>query len=277
MKNKDHIVVLLPKNDPESIVIGELCHAFSIPTVVSDQPHGAYLAAEKKIEERVRQANQNVKEIIIIEIPGIEEEEKLRKRGFQVTLIDHHRYEGLDRMHKKSSLEQFIELFDISNEEISHAGFNPMYIKGVAVIDRSFVWGLSKEGFSQDQRKEIIEYYQSFLYKMYGKDRKAQEQLARELYEKRKTDHGFLIIQNTNPDIGVRDALSFEIAKHYSEPVPTIIYSTKMIYVQESERAKEFYEEFGGFMYGGEDRCWGKHMESKDELQKIASKIGVTI
>lgn len=277
MKSAEHLVVLLPENDPESLMLGEICLAFQIPSVISRQPHGAYLGAEECLEERIREVNPNAQEIIIIEIPGPNEEKELEKKGLQITIIDHHRYEGLDRMHPKSSLEQFLVYMDIQERDLQEKGFSPMLVKGVAIIDRSFVWGLKAEGYSDTQKQEAIAYYQSFLHKMYGAERKRQEDLAAALYQKRKQQGGFLIIQNTNPNMNVRDALSFEIAKHHTAPIATIIHSRDMIYVQESDRALELYKKFGGFMYGGEERCWGKQFEGENEREKIEETLGVEL
>lgn len=276
MKAIENEVILLPKNDPEAVLIGKICNSLKIPIVVSEQPHGAYLGAEKNIEERIQQVAPGAKKITIIEIPGPEEEKMLKQNGYQVQIIDHHRYPGLDRMHPESSLEQFLRQFSITKEDLQSAGLNPWLVKGVGVIDRSFVWGLTKEGFSDTLKKEVIGYYQRLLREMYGKERQTQEDLAEKLFKSAVEKNGFLVIDNKErPDIAIRDALSFEIAKHKNEPAPLLLISGTMVYVQESDKAKELYEEFGGFMYGGDERCWGKRLESKEEVEKVKEKLHI--
>lgn len=273
MKVVERLVVIVPQNDPESLLIGELCQAFGILVLFSDQPHGAVLGAEPDVVARMKATYGQAKHIVIIEIPGIAEEKELEELGYEVSIIDHHRYDGLDRMKPKSSLEQFLDFFEMSDEDLARAGFSPLLVRGVGVIDRSFVWGLS--AYSQEERNQVIDYYQSFLIRLEGEGRVRTEELARQALAGARESNGYLVVKNPKPGARIRDPLSFEIARRYSEPVPTILYDNEVIYVQESPKAKELYDTFGGFMYGGEERCWGKKTDDWQLKMRVFGVLGV--
>ena len=277
MNDYKDILVILPQNDPESLVIGELCGAFGITCLLSAQPHGAYLGAEPDIVRRIKITKATVSVLVIIEIPGIKEEEMLRNQGYQVDIIDHHRYDGLDRMHTKSSLEQFLEYFAISDEDLARRGFSPLLVRGVGVIDRAFVWGLMTEEYTQEERNQIIDYYQGYSLKLEGEGRKEQEEIARQALAVAHETNGYLVVKNPKPGARIRDALSFEIARQYEKPQPLVLYDYDVIYVQESPRAKELYENFGGFMYGGDERCWGKKTDDMQLKMRVFGMLGLDI
>lgn len=270
-------LVIAPQNDPESVLICELCHAFGIPLLASAQPHGATLVVEPDLVARIKEASPQANRLVIIEIPGPAEEELLRSQGYEVVIIDHHRYDGIDRMNTQSSLEQFLVLFGIGDDDLARTGFSPVLVRGVGVIDRSFVWGLMTPQYSQDVRNQIIDYYQSFLIGLEGEGRKNAENIARQALTGARESNGFLVVKNPKPGSRIRDALSFEIARRYTEPVPTILYDNEVIYVQESNKAKELYDTFGGFMYGGDERCWGKKTDDMQLKMRVFGILGVDV
>ena len=138
-------IIISPRNDVESLTIVALAEALHIPCIVSAQPHGATLDAEPDLIGRIREANPVAHDIVIVEMPNVSAEDKLRELGFEVHVVDHHRYESLDRMQKESSLEQVRALFDMDDTTLRIAGFDPVLIRGVGLIDRGFVWELVKE------------------------------------------------------------------------------------------------------------------------------------
>ncbi len=277
MKDINATVVLLPKNDPESLLICQICEALKIPMLISPQPHGATLYAETNLAERVSQVHASATTLVIIEIPGPTEESELQLKGFTVKVIDHHRYDGLDRMNTKSSLEQFITCFDIKDADLARAGFDPILVKGVGIIDRSFVWGLTPDICDPVTRVRMIDYYLSLSDQLDHGSRKKTEVIAKEALAQAKIEHGFIIVKNPKPGARIREALSFEIARQYPNPIATLLIDEEVIYVQESSRAKELYEQFGGFMYGGEERCWGKKTDNLLVRQDILKTLGVSL
>ena len=275
MRNLSDTIVLVPKNDPESLLICQLCEALKIPLLVSHQPHGATLHMESNLVERLSQVHASAKKLVIIEIPGPVEESELQLQGFSIIVIDHHRYDGLDRMNAKSSLEQFIVYFDITNIDLARAGFDPELVQGVGVIDRSFVWGLTPDMCDSIMRVRMIDYYLSLSDQLDHGSRKKTEVIAKEALAQAVTENGFIVVKNPKPGSRIREALSFEIARQYPNPVATLLIDEEVIYVQESARAKEMYEQFGGFMYGGEERCWGKKTENLLVRQDILKTLGI--
>jgi hypothetical protein len=158
---------------------------------------------------------------------------------------------------------------------LARSGFSPLLVRGIGVIDRSFVWGLTPDLYTQDQRNQVIDYYQSFLIQLEGEGRARTEELARQALANARESNGFLVVKNPKPGARIRDPLSFEIARRYPEPVPTILYDNEVIYVQESPKAKELYDTFGGFMYGGDERCWGKKTDDWQLKMRVFGVLGV--
>lgn len=268
-------VLVCPKNDEESLLILKITEALDIPTVVSDQPHGAKLSREKKLLERIRKAQPDVERVVIVELPGLEQEKELREAGFEVVIIDHHRYDELDRMKKESSLEQFLELFEIDNEGLSELGFDPILVKAVAAMDRGFIWELREEGMKDKDFQRALKYYRELTLELGGERRVKEERVAQAAWDKREERDGLVIVRSEESEISIRDALSFLAAEEYGEPkTMVIVQGDRRLYVQESERAKELHDHFGGFTFG-QDRCWGilaedKSLPALDEVLSIA-------
>ncbi|MDP2361406.1 MAG: hypothetical protein Q8O14_11780 [bacterium] len=77
-------------------------------------------------------------EVWIVEMPGPTIEERLRRQGHTVRIIDHHWYwqqDGsvLDRRHALSSLEQVAQLL--------HVSLSP-WEKAIALNDRGYIWAM---------------------------------------------------------------------------------------------------------------------------------------
>ncbi len=137
--NFEEITLICPCNDGEAKTIIDIAKKLRIDTRISRQGWGA------KIEE---EPSNNLKElkkiIVIIEMPSLNFEKKLREKGHFVKIIDHHKYNDLDRTNKLSSLEQFAKLL---NFKLSR------WQKGIAFNDRGYIYLLKGEKYSL---KEII-------------------------------------------------------------------------------------------------------------------------
>ena len=257
-------------------MILKLAKAIDLPVVISDQPHGAKLHREPNLSMRINRADELVKKVVIVEIPGVEEEEKLRAQGFEVVIIDHHRYDDLDRMQSKSSLEQFRELFGLDNQAVLKLGFDPIVVNAVGLIDRGFIWELAKEGWPQAEIEQGIAGYRA-LAKELDAEKFAQEEIDAEVaWRDREVRDGLVIIKLDDDMLSIREALSFIIAREFPAGPPTlvILQGQRRIYVQDSDRAKALFDHFGGFTFG-QDRCWGmlatvdRPLPSLDEVLKL--------
>jgi hypothetical protein len=87
------------------------------------------------------------KNVVIVEMPGLESEEKLRRKH-RVIIVDHHGYPslGIERENVKSSIEQVAELigYKLSRFEL-----------GIAINDQEYIYGLIEKGYSEEEIKEI--------------------------------------------------------------------------------------------------------------------------
>src|SRR5688572_8736726 len=106
-------ILICPRNDEESLMILKIAEALGLSIVESNQPHGAKLDREGDLVARIQEANPNAKTLTIVELPGPKTEQELKDLGFELAIIDHHTYDDLDRMKPKSSLEQFLERYEV--------------------------------------------------------------------------------------------------------------------------------------------------------------------
>lgn len=258
-------LLICPKNDVESREILKIAEAFTIPTIVSNQPHGATLDAELHLIDRIRSTNPIAHDIAIVEMPSPATEDRLRELGFEVHVIDHHRYEAYDRMKKESSLEQFRALFAIDDVALSMMGFDPVLVRGVGLIDRGFVWELAKVGVEVSDRKRMLEYYQNETRKL-SANRGEEEAEARRAWKKRRIDGDVIVVESDIEDLSIRDAVSFLVAETFDAPPHVLIYQpNRVVYMQDTPTALALHRAFGGFTFG-QNQCWGKAKKDVDDV-----------
>jgi hypothetical protein len=249
--------LVCPRNDEEALTILKLAKAIGLATVVSRQPHGAKLFKEKRLIGHIMEANENTQTVAIVEIPGPETEVMLRGQGLEVLIIDHHRYDEVDRRNAKSSLEQFRDLFGIDDEKAKALGFDPWLLASVAAIDRGFVWELRKMNYTQEEIRRALDHYRTLTLELGEERRLREEQAAEVAWERREERDGLIIVRSAENDISVRDPLSFILAKNFDGPREVLIVQGKRrMYVQDTSHATELFDAFGGFTFGGA-RCWG--------------------
>ncbi len=255
---KNETLLLTPRNDEESLQILKIAQAFGIPFLVSTQPHGARLEREEDLLLRIRERLPSVKRVVIVEIPGAEEEQELRDAGVEVVVIDHHRYEELDRTNEKSSLEQFLEQFDITEAQLTERGFDADMVTAVGAIDRGFLWELKKIGYTGERYQKALTYYRDLARELDAERMEREELAAKTAWKSRKEEGGIIVIEWPNNEPSIRDALSFIVAEAYPDEPPTtyIRQGTRRVYVQETAKARELHARFGGFTFG-RDACWG--------------------
>jgi len=274
MKNKN-TVLICPRNDEESLLIIKIAKALGISMIISKQGHGATLDKEQDLIESIKQIDSQASAVAIVEIPGVQAEEELRSSGIEVHIIDHHQYNELDRLNDQSSLEQFLELYDINDDELEDAGFDLMLVHAVAAVDRGFLWELQKIGLSEEDQKRAVQYIKELVYELGFKERKEEEAQARIAWEARKEQDGFLIIESDNDDIDIRDAVSYFVFDEIGKPMPTIIkQGNEKLYAQEISDSKKLIEKFGGFLFGG-GKCWGMIAPRDGDLADIQQIIRI--
>lgn len=261
-------IIICPRNDVESMTIVALANVLHIPCIVSDQPHGATLDAEPNLVDRIREINPVAHDIAIVEMPNVSTEDKLRELGFDVHIVDHHRYESLDRMQKESSLEQIRTLFDMDDTTVAVAGFDPVLIRGVGLIDRGFVWELAKENVPEDDRKRMITYYREQL-AILDPDRKEEEEEAKRAWRGRRTIDDVIVITSKQPDLSIRDCISFLVAEAFTTPPVVLIHQPgRIVYMQDTPTALALQHTFGGFTFG-QNLCWGRSVDEKGNIPTI--------
>lgn len=259
-------VLVIPPNDPEAVLIKQIAKAMGLAVISLGQPHGARLEKETDLPERI--IDGGWKHVVIVETPGPSMEERLQAKGIQVVIVDHHEYTGLDRAHDKSgkrlpsSLDQFLHVFGVSDEELTFLGFDPRLVHGVAFFDRGFVWELQKEGYAKHEILSVIAYSKELMHSIRpDTDEEKREAIAVRIWEERVPWHGFLILLNDTP-YQVRSRVSLLCALDAWKPTPLILVEPTrgFIYVQESDAAQTLFSTFGGFTFG-QGNNWGIKMD----------------
>lgn len=265
MRDTTNWALLCTTNDPESLTIVRIARELNIPLLESKQMHGATLANEPELIDRLRKLG-TVQHLAIVEIPGQTEEAELTHQGIEIHIIDHHTYEGLDRMQEVASLTQFLELFKITDIDLTHGGFDPDVIRGVAFLDQGFVWELGRSLLSEEKRHATREYYLACKREIQPKYAEVEHD-AEKMWETREEFENLVIIRSTSSH-HIREAVSFRIADAYPTHPPTsiIIEGDGRISVQETDKAEELFKSFGGFLFG-KKRCWG--MLGKDHPPSV--------
>jgi hypothetical protein len=257
MLNPTEAILICPRNDEESLMILKIADALSIPTLVSEQPHGARLENEPDLLTRIMNIDADIRELVIVETPGPRTEALLEKQGFTVHIIDHHRYDDLDRMQQLSSLEQFRALFSIDKEKLESLGFDDLLVRGVGAIDRGFLWELDAEGMDAEEKKRAITFYQELGNELGAKSQESIDE-AKRVWESKEMIDGVLLLKSERGDLSIRNTLSYEVAYLYPKHPPqvVIVQGKRRMYVQESPKAKALHDHFGGYTFG-RDACWG--------------------
>ncbi len=265
--NISKTVLVIPPNDAEAILITKIAEAIGLSMILSHQKHGASLDVEPGIVAKIKKSG--CEEVVVVELPGKKTEEKIKKLGVKLTIIDHHHYTGLDRAHdvktKKlllSSLEQFIKLFRLTDTCIEKFGFDSFLVRGIGIMDRGFVWALLEEGYSKKQVERVLAFHDELTISL--RDPKTEERKQKwtvDAWDKRKSWNGYFIVES-DKDFSLRPRLSRIVAVEFGKPTSLIIIERrrKLIYVQESPHAMKLFKAFGGFTFGL-DHNWGYHNE----------------
>ncbi|MBI5409185.1 MAG: hypothetical protein HZA14_07455 [Nitrospirae bacterium] len=258
--------VICPSNDGEGRSIIDIARRMSFDVRVSPQGWGAKLSKEPP--ETFLGLRENV---VIVEIPGVEKEAELG-RTHRLYIIDHHRYDGLDRINPLSSLEQFARLtgYELDRREA-----------GVALNDRGYIYALKDAGYSEEEIRGIRRY--DFEAQGYGID---DFKALSEDYSKGYAHKGRCYVVETESR-----KTSFLSDMHFYEFYDEETGRTRLdllVFVTAGGRlvkagfsgaprvAKAMYKMAGGYCGGDEKRSmyWGKEFAngeaSKEDLLKLA-------
>jgi len=274
-------VLIIPPNDAEAILITQLADKLGLPLIVSHQVHGASLDKGNDYLRRIREGGYT--RVVVVEMPGVKTEKRIRQLGVKLVILDHHHYTGLSRAHDQkghllpSSLEQFIELFHITDEYLKQWGFNPRLVRGIGIQDRGYVWALQDEGYTKKQIQDVLHYHDELTRCLHHPKQEARKDLmTQRAWGRKRKWNGFWIV-STRAKFSLRPRLSRLLVDTIGKPTPLIIveHGRGLIYVQESSFAMPLFEQFGGFTFGL-DRNWGYKNEAgkaRVTLRQVKSAI----
>ncbi len=259
-------VLVCPDNDPEAHMILLLAERIGMSVVRSTQKHGARLAQEPDFLARVIAAQKG--EVWIVEIPGPELEAALREQKLDVHVIDHHTYESLNRAidtatgaRNLSSLEQFMRMAGITDEELVAWGYDPKTVRGLGIFDDRFVQGLRNEGYTQAEIASVIDLGMEFSQAMNPDFAEIQEAAKRD-WAKREMWNGYILVRSDYSK-DVRGAIGHLSIREGTDTTPLIVSACggKKLYVHEIteetlRRLKQQIPPENTFTFGG-TRCWG--------------------
>ncbi len=277
----DSIVLIVPPNDAEAILISQIAEKLKLPTILSKQTHGASLDQGHDYFRQIKKGGY--KTVVVVEMPGPKTEKRLKALGVDLHIIDHHHYTGLDRAHHPktkrllpSSLEQFLKFFRITEAKLRVLGFDPKLVAGIGVMDRGFIWALKEEGWSKKEIDQVLAFHDGLLSHIHNPKTEARKQaVAVQAWKRRKKWNGYLVVES-RADIQLRPRLSRIIALEIGKPTSLIVIERGrgLIYVQESDHAMGLFTKFGGFTFGL-DRNWGfKNEQGKSSVTlKIVKKF----
>lgn len=275
--------LIIPPNDAEAMMIRKLADKLQLPVIESKQLHGASLDKGHDYVGEVKRGGY--RHVIVVEMPGPLAEAKLRKMGVKLDIIDHHHYTGLSRAHDKqgrllsSSLEQFLEMFKVTDAQLKRWGFESRLVRGIGIQDRGYVWALQDDGYSKKEIQEVMAFHDSLIAHLQNPKAEARkERLVQSAWKRKRKWREFWVI-TTRADVQLRPGLSRLVVEKIGKPTPMIIveHGRGLMYVQESPYALHLFERFGGFTFGL-DRNWGhKNVsgEKKITLRDVKQAIEI--
>jgi len=276
---RSKVVLLCPDNDSESHMILFLAKKAEITTINSEQPHGAKLSLEKDLDSKL--ADLHKKEIWIVETPGIEKEEELRHRGMDVKIIDHHTYNNLDRLtdpttgnKKPSSLEQFLTLAEIYDDEMQTWGLDPKTVRGIGIMDSRYVEGLREAKYSKEEINKVFDLQREITNEIrpeFGKLLK----LAEKDWKNRIEWNNYLIIKSEHGG-DMRSAISEVSIINDMDTIPMIIstgdgekISVQNVNPEVVDLLKTNIKGSDTYTFGS-GHCWG--VDNKNQKTKVTLK-----
>ena len=271
--NRKNTLLIVPVNDEEAYMIAKLADAIKMQVHRSKQPHGARLEQEPRILDLVRDSGCH--RIIVIEMPGPEVEQQIGDLGKELFIIDHHRYKDLDRARDKngqrlpSSLEQFLDLVGLDDQELDQLGYNPRLVRATGLWDAGYIWALIENGYTNKEIEQFEE-HKEIIEKKLGLPAVSKESrmAAERAWKDRREWNGYQVVITADQKAHIRSLVSRMSAKYYKKRTPVIISERagQRLYVQETDRALDLHQKFGGFTFGG-DGNWG--YDNKEQKEQV--------
>ncbi len=257
--------IICPCNDGESLLIIEIARKLAFDVRVSNQGWGAVLSSEPA--EIFSDLKKNV---IIIEIPGIEKEEELRK-GHKLFIIDHHKYPELDRSNPKSSLEQFSDLIEYKLNR---------WETGIALNDSGYIYALKKNSFSDEEIRKIREFDLSAQ----GYKTGDFEELSRDYYKGYPFGKGFYVVETHNGKTSYLADLHFLENEKQKKSVDLIVFVNnpndqveEINFFGSPAIARVLQKKMGGYCGGDEEKSmfWGVELSTPTSKGDLLSSINL--
>lgn len=283
-ETRSKVVLLCPDNDSEAHMILVLAEKAGITTIHSKQPHGAKLELELDLDSKLALLNKS--EIWIVETPGIEKENELNTKGYEVKIIDHHTYDDMDRLvdpvtglKKPSSLEQFLTLAGIDDDEMKSWDFNPKTVRGIGIMDSRYVQGLREVGYTKEEINCVLDLHKEIT-NIIRPDFAKVMTIAEEDWKNRTEWNGFLIIKSKHGG-DIRTAISEVSIYNGADTIPMIISTGdgEKISVQNvnSEITSELMRKIKGaetYTFGS-GNCWGVNNKNQSVIITLENVLNV--
>jgi len=204
-------------------------------------------------------------------------------------IIDHHTYKDMDRLidpkngeKKPSSLEQFLILAQIDDDEMKLWGFDPRTVRGIGISDALYVHGLRQSGYSDEELKKVYK-LELEINKVIYPDYEELLKLAEKDWENRKELGDYLLIKSTN-DGRIRKFISEVSILKGEDNKPMILqvigagdYGEK-ISVQnvDSKIIDKLNKNIKGNTFTfGSGRCWGANNKEGEEKVTLDDVLNV--
>lgn len=248
-------------------MILRLAERMGMAVIRSTQKHGAKLEREPDLLQRVQATKKEV--VWIVEMPGPELEAALCAQGLEVKVIDHHTYGLLNRAvnpvtgaPNPSSLEQFMEMATITDDELVTWGYNPKTVRGIGIFDDRFAQGLRDAGYTLSEITSVLDLGTEFS-RALNPDLAEIQEAAKNDWAKREMWNGYILVRSEYPK-DVRGAIGHLSIRAGSDTTPLIVSACggRKIYVHEvSPKALARLQRLPippeqTFTFGG-TRCWG--------------------
>ncbi len=280
------IVLVCPRNDAESALIHLVATAIGMRVITSTQGVGATLDAEPVLENLVVMSDAT--HAWIVEIPGPEIEDILVTHGIAVTVIDHHAYNGLDRTvgpdgrRRPSSLEQFLELAQVTDVTLKAMGFSPRIVRGIGFLDDRYAQGLRDEHYSPSDIRDVLR-FREWLIRLINPGFNSNIEAARLAWDQRETRGDYTVVRATDRR-GVRGEVGILTIANDCDTRPLIVIENegRGTYVQNVDPSvvdrlrAAFGEPHNTFTFGA-GRCWGADSTKKGEWldpQRVFDLLG---
>ena len=243
--------IICPCNDGESRLIIDIAKKLSFDIRISKQGWGAVLSQEPD------GTFANVKKhVIIVEIPCVQKEKELKAKGHSLFVIDHHKYQDIDRSYSVSSLEQFACLISYTLDR---------WEMGVALNDRGYIYALKENGYSGEEILKI----RQFDLESQGYKPEYFEILKKDYLKGYNSGQDLYVVETNCEKISYLSDLHFLENEKRKSRMDLVVFTVdsgekikEVNFYGSPVRAKSLQKKFGGYS-GGDEKVsmfWGKEI-----------------